>query len=109
MKELLIEAADLIADFIRTHPHTTAGDGDAWNDALVFRLHAAAARMEWVPVAERLPDEFPCDVWTLYGSGHVSMWRDLRCPHDVSVCFEGGNYTHWQYAIIPEPPKEGKS
>ena len=90
MKELLLEAADLLDAFFA-------------QPALIERLRAAAVRMQWVPVAERLPDEFPCRVWLLDDRGIVECWN-LHGPARAQAAFSC-YATHWQYVIIPEPPE----
>jgi len=94
MKELLLEAAEYLDSYYS-------------GPALIDKLRAAADRMEWVPVAERLPDEYPCDVWLAWGSNGMRA-QHFRCKPHAEPLLEQG-YTHWQYAIISEPPKEGKS
>jgi hypothetical protein len=95
MKELLLEAADYVEEY---RPRCEVAD----------KLRAAAARMEWVPVAEQLPEEYPCDVWVTHPNYRAPVRLSFRGTHSAEVLrIEGCDY--WQYAIIPEPPKEGKS
>jgi len=91
MKELLLEAAEYL-------------DSYCCGPALIDKLRAAAARMEWVPVAEQLPEEYPCDVWVTHPNYRAPVRLSFRGTHSAEVLrIEGCDY--WQYAIIPSPPE----
>ena len=62
----------------------------------------------WIPVTERLPDEFSeylCRVIRpIPGGKYVRESRILWCDYDKSWNCEGLIVTHWM--PLPEPPKE---
>lgn len=66
------------------------------------------AEQKWIPVTERLPDEFSeylCRVIRpIPGGKYVRESRILWCDYDKSWNCEGLIVTHWM--PLPEPPKE---
>ena len=73
---------------------------------LAYKKGYEAGKPKWIPVTERLPDEFAqylCIVIRpIRGGGYVRETRVLWCDYDRSWNCDEVIVTHWM--PLPEPP-----
>lgn len=74
---------------------------------LAYKKGYEAGKPKWIPVTERLPDEFEqflCSVIRpIRGGKYVREYRVLWCDYDHSWNCDELIVTHWM--PLPEPPK----
>ena len=71
------------------------------------RLKELDEKQRWIPVTERLPDDFSENLCRVIrpipGGKYVRETKVLWCDYDKSWSCEGLIVTHWM--PLPEPPK----